>query len=147
MRLHSKTVFIIILLFTLHGCKKEPGEPDEQIKTSGALFKEGEYVGTFRCDAPSANGLVAGVAITFRAGTWTGAVKTEVSGYYPGLCRGQYHVKDSTISFINECAFNTFYDWTHILSDTFSLKVKDNKVELMRRHLNFTDKYELTRKE
>ncbi len=136
-------LILIFCLAALYNCKeKEANQEPEVVK-----IPEGIYVGTFQCNNPYFNGLASDITMTFTSNTWEGTVlsPSESVGYYPGLCRGSYSIADSTVIFVNECAWNTYLDWTHILNNEFYLKTTTDKIEFYRIHETYKDLYKLTR--
>jgi len=64
---------------------------------------------------------------------------------FPGICRGSYQLQDSTLSFSNECPWDTYHSWEHILYGEYFLKVWGDSVEIYRYHNVFKDTYKLKR--
>lgn len=134
--------FIIVALFN---CKEKEIENEIEKEPNVLKISNGSYVGTFQCNEPSHSGLISNISMTFTSNRWEGTNLDEDTQHYPGLCMGSYSIKDSTIVFINECAWNTFLPWNHILSGGFYLKATDDKIEFYLSNEYYKEIYVLTK--
>lgn len=77
-----------------------------------------ELEGTFQRITGSEAGPVAEVTLLFHSGKWEG---NSSRSKYPALCKGNYTLKENTITFENECMWTADFDWSLILSGTFNI--------------------------
>ncbi len=91
-------------------------------------FEEAEYNGVFLRLQSGSNSVESPVALTLSNGTFTGVAD---SLYYPAICKGSYKIKGNTISFTDSCYWTANFDWTFILSGTYTIREEQNETVLI----------------
>ena len=117
-----KLLFFCVVFLTALSCSKS-------IKSN----VNGTYIGVFE-----RNGVTSNVELTLTNGQFSGQSDQDS---YPAICSGAYAVSGNTISFENECGFFANFDWSLILSDTWSYSYNNNVLILTKAN---GDKYTLT---
>lgn len=51
---------------------------------------------------------------------------------YPAICEGTYSLSGQAIEFVNQCAWTAEFDWTYILSGTFTIQKEGDELLLIR---------------
>lgn len=129
------SVILLVILGLMSACEHNDIGPAE--------LKNGTYAGIFYRTSPTADGMVSHVTLTLENGTYTG--QSDIPRY-PAICRGSYVISDQNIEFTNECPWTAEFDWTFILSGTYTISRSDNQIILKRVYNDDTfDTYELTR--
>jgi len=119
----SKFLIFSLCVFSLVNCAK----PERESQDKTYKIKEGKYTGTFYRTTSWKPIKYSAVNFTFTSNQWEGTSSDE--DYYPALCRGTYELKDSVITFINECAFITNFDWSLILSGDYDFLVENDTLK------------------
>ncbi len=123
-----KSRVLILILFMTFACNDDDSQvaSDEQITN-------GDYIGVFE-----RNGVTSNVELNFNNGEFTGSSETEK---FPAICSGEYSISDNQILFENECIWTAEFDWTLILSESWSYTFQDNVLIMIKSN---GDKYTLT---
>ena len=118
----GKFLIIGLCVCSLLNCTKPEKEfPDKTYK-----IKEGKYSGIFYRTISWKPIEYATVNFTFDSNKWEG---TSNESYYPALCHGTYELKDTVITFINECAFPAHFDWSLILAGDYDFLVENDTLK------------------
>jgi hypothetical protein len=120
--MRSKFVIFGLLVFFLVNCTK----PEKESQDKTYKLKEGKYTGTFYRTISWKPTTYSAVTITFTSNKWEG---TSEEAYYPALCHGTYELKDTFITFINECAFPAHFDWNLILAGGYNFLVENDTLK------------------
>jgi heat shock protein HslJ len=130
-----KRIFVIGVLAVLLACESD----EDQAPAIGPL--SGTYTGTFIRSSPLVKYEPASVTINFEGSRFSGYSNIA---RYPAICRGTYTISGSTITFADECFWTADFDWTLILSGTFSMTVTGDELVLERSYGEFDhDRYVL----
>lgn len=122
----------LTLVLWFAGCKKLITEE---------IVLNGKYTGTFQRTQGIGTDEAANVSISFTPNTFTGISDRPK---YPAICNGTYSVSGNQITFNNDCMWTADFDWTLILSKTYSVKVTGDSLQLRRDNADkTTDLYRL----
>ncbi len=121
----GKFLIFGLCVFSLINCSK----PEKESQDKTFKIKEGKYSGIFYRTISWKPTEYAVVNITFTSNKWEG---TSDEAYYPVICHGTYELKDSVITFNNECAFSTNFDWSLILAGDYDFLVENDTLKFSR---------------
>ena len=122
--------FIIAITIFL-ACNKDEDSIDQNGMTAA-------YSGTFQRSGMAKSG----VMLRLYEGTFEGSSQVDK---YPAICRGSYTVSGSTITFIDSCNWTADFDWTLILTGTYSFTSDNGSLRMWRTTGSVTDEYLLNR--
>lgn len=115
----KNTGFLCFILLLFGGCHNS--EEDVFIEKS-------DYTGTFLRIIPDADAVESPVTLQLSNGFFTGQAD---SLHYPAICEGTYTVEGSQITFSNGCLWTADFDWSFILSGTFTVEENPNETLLI----------------
>lgn len=130
---------ILFFLLIISSCS-EDGQLEQK-------FQEDTFTGTFQGDLVFGDTEIANITLTFDGNRWSG---TGDYPKYPALCSGTYSINGNKITFQNECAWTTEFDWTLILTGEYKLTKTGSTLEFSRDYRSATsdtyiDQYRLTK--
>ncbi|MFT3824929.1 MAG: hypothetical protein QM731_13485 [Chitinophagaceae bacterium] len=130
-------IFLFLCIALCTGCSK-----------SDHHIQEATYTGTFQRTGSLAAGPAVNVTLTLKEGKFNGG-KTDTDGYskYPSICEGNYSITQDSIRFENTCAFTAEFDWTLILSGTYTFQLQHDSLVIWRGNAQSTDIYKLAKKQ
>lgn len=105
-------------------------------------FEEGQFEGEFIRSSPWGFYVPSDVSLTLRNGNFEG---TSSRAKFPAICRGTYIVDGNEIHFQNECPWTAEFDWSLILSGTFTYQIVEGELYLFKGdHEGILDNYQLS---
>lgn len=119
-------LFLVLSLLLVTACNKAKENPSSSI--------EGNYIGNFE-----RNGNVSNVQLTLANQKFSGESETA---RFPAICEGNYSVVNGTITFENTCVWTADFDWSLILSGTWSFNLEENVLTMTKSN---GDEYILTK--
>jgi hypothetical protein len=102
---------------------------------------KGTYKGQFIRTNPQIKYAPANVTITLTENRFFGESDRDK---YPAICNGIYTVRGREIEFSNECVWTANFDWTYILSGTFTFNTVGDQLEMIKYLGNDAYIYKLT---
>jgi hypothetical protein len=116
---------ILPALILVSTCSKKDSPPQTTII--------GVYAGSFE-RIYGDTGIKRGVSITFSTNKFSGS---SDSTHYPAICNGSYAIAGDSINFQNQCDFPANFDWTYILNGKYSLKIKNDSLQISHTYGDF----------
>lgn len=95
-------------------------------ETNQPQLLDGNYTGTFTRGNESSN-----VQLIFENGKFEGSSEATK---FPAICNGTYQVSGNKIDFTNSCAWTAEFDWSLILTGSWTFQKTNNLLTLT--HLN-----------
>lgn len=111
-----RATLLIFLILTL-ACNDDESMPIESLN--------GAYEGTFSRSGPWIKYQSSKVTLTFDGNSYEGSSSIAK---YPAICHGTFIPKGQSIEFINTCPWTADFDWTYILSGTFTISGDENEI-------------------
>ncbi|MFY0697980.1 MAG: hypothetical protein JXR11_09040 [Balneola sp.] len=127
-------LFLLLIIVSLSCDRDDSGYLTE--------FEEGEFEGEFIRSSPWGFYAPSEVSLTLRDGKFEG---TSSRAKFPAICRGSYEIDRNEIIFQNECPWTAEFDWSLILSGTFTYEIVEGELYLFKGdHDGILDNYQLS---
>jgi len=124
----KKLIYLSLLITASFASCDHNSEADVHVNLNGT------YIGTFE-----RNGRVSNVELDLAEDRFSGTSDTDK---YPAICSGIYSNNTVEITFSNHCAWTADFDWSLILSDTWTFNLSEDQLIMTKAN---GDKYSLTK--